>query len=254
MMRKEHTGTPEKHRKALISLSLLEYEEELSKRIGDLKDSEVFSRILKLVDSGMLYSLHIDVMRPPLIPDRSAFPTEVIRDLYVHLHDKIMLVIHLMVKEPDYLIKEIDSFIELDARPNISLIIHREAYASEEDVIKRLKFIKELGYKAGIGLNLPTPLTSLTDGMIKNADMVLIMSVPMGKGGQRYDDRSSRRIRGVSERFPDKLIEVDGGINDETIRSVVEAGAKSLVIGSYVTKNTNPIEALVRLHKILSEE
>ena len=242
-----------KRREALISLSILEYERELSKRIGDLESSEAFSKIVQLVDSGMLYSLHIDVMRPPLIPDRSSFQLELIRDLYFLLHNKTVLEIHLMMNEPELLIQEINRFIKPRHRANIALIIQREAYVSEEGVIERLEIIRDLGYRTGIGLNLPTAFDSLTDDIIGNADIVLIMSVPMGKGGQRFDVEASMRIKSGSERFPDKLIKVDGGINDETARSVVEAGAGILVVGSYITRNKEPISVLMRLKGVLSQ-
>lgn len=244
----------EEHKEAWISLSILEYEEALSRRIGDLESSEVLPTILELVDSGMLFSLHVDVMRPPLIPHGSSFQLELIRDLYFPLHNRIFLEIHLMMKEPELLIEEITEFVEPRCRGNVALIVQREAYVSEEEVIKGLRIIKNLGYKAGIGLNLPTPFKSLTDGMIENADIVLIMSVPMGKGGQRYNAQASRRIKSVSERFPDKLIKVDGGINDKTARSVVEAGASILVVGSYITRNKDPIGVLMRLTTTLSQE
>jgi len=240
-----------KRREALISLSILEYERELSKRIGDLESSEAFSKIAQLVDSGMLYSLHIDVMRPPLIPHRSSFQLELIRDLYFLLHSKTVLEIHLMMNEPDLLIREINKFVQPNHRAKVALIIQREAYSSEEEVTERLGIIKDLGYKAGIGLNLPTAFESLTNSIIDNSDIVLIMSVPMGKGGQKYNAQASTRIRSVSERFPDKLIKVDGGVNDRTARSVVDAGASILVVGSYITMNKEPTSVLSRLKGIL---
>jgi len=240
-----------KRREALISLSILGYEGELSRRIGDLESSEAFSKIAQLVDSGMLYSLHIDVMRPPLIPHRSSFQLELIRDLYFLLHNKTVLEIHLMMNEPELLIVEINKFVQPNHRVKVALIIQREAYSSEEEVIERLEIIKDLGYRAGIGLNLPTAFESLTNSMISNADIVLIMSVPMGKGGQKYNAQASMRIKSVSERFPDKLIKVDGGVNDRTARLVVEAGASILVIGSYVTMDKKPTGALMSLKRVL---
>jgi ribulose-phosphate 3-epimerase len=242
-----------KRRESLISLSILEYERELSERIGDLEGSEAFSQIVQLVDSGMLYSLHIDVMRPPLIPHRSSFQLELIRDLYFLLHNRTVIEIHLMMNEPELLIREINKFIKPNHRAEVALIIQLEAYSSEEEVTKRLEIIKDLGYKAGIGLNLPTAFDSLADDIISNADIVLIMSVPMGKGGQRFDVEASTRIKSVSERFPDKLIKVDGGINDETARSVIDAGARILVVGSYITRNKEPISVLMRLKGVLSQ-
>jgi len=240
-----------KRREALISLSILEYERELSKRIGDLESSEAFSKIAQLVDSGMLYSLHIDVMRSPLIPHRSSFQLELIRNLYFLLHNKTVLEIHLMMNEPELLIGEINKFVEPNHRAKVALIIQREAYASEEEVIERLEIIKDLGYRVGIGLDLPTAFESLTNSTISNADIVLIMSVPMGKGGQKYNAQASMRIKSVSKQFPDKLIKVDGGVNDRTARLVVEAGASILVIGSYVTMDKKPTSALMSLKRVL---
>ncbi len=239
------------NRETQISLSLLEYESDLLKHLDQFKCSKVFSQILELVVSGKLYSLHIDVMRPPLISNRSAFPIELIRRIYENLHERITLEIHLMVKEPELLIEDINKFVEPDGRTEVSMIIQREAYGSEEEVIKTLRAIKTLGYRAGIGLNLPTPFKSLTEEIIKNADLVLIMSVPMGKGGQKYDDQATERIKVIASRFPDKPIKVDGGINDKTVQSVKKAGAKILVIGSFVSMSKKPLAVLENLERML---
>ena len=236
---------------ALISLSILEYERELSQQIGNLANSEAFSKIVELVDSGFLYSVHIDVMRPPLVPHRSSFPIELIRDVCSHLRSKILIEVHLMVNEPELLIEKINGFVDPEHRTKVALIIQREAYISEEEVINRLRIIKSLGYKAGIGLNFPTPFENLTDEMIENSDLILVMSVPMGKGGQKYEDRATERIRSISRRFPEKLSKVDGGINDKTIKTVIEAGARILVMGSFITRNRRPLDALKRIRRMI---
>jgi len=243
--------TQNKHREFYFSLSLLEYESHLLKQLSYHKHSGVFSKILELVDSGKLYSLHVDVMRPPLIRNRSAFPIELIRGVYEDLYEKIILDIHLMVKEPESLVQEINEFIQPGEMTKTTMIIQQEAYSSEGKIITTLETLKSLGYKAGIGLNLPTPFDSLTDETVRNADEVLVMSVPMGKGGQQYDDEATERIRKLSRKFPDKLIRVDGGINDKTILSAKRAGAKIFVIGSYVTMSRRPLVRLEKLERIL---
>jgi len=186
-----------------------------------------------------------------LIPDRSTFPIDLIKYIYENFHEKIILEIHLMVKEPNLLVQEINEFIEPRNRKRISMIIQREAYITEEEITNTLRTIKELGYKAGISLNLPTPFNRLTDEMMRDADLVLIMSVPMGKGGQEYDEQATERIKDISNRFPSKPIKVDGGINDMTAQTVKKAGAEIFVVGSYLTKNGDPFGALERIERIL---
>ncbi|UCH02741.1 MAG: hypothetical protein JSV20_02855, partial [Candidatus Bathyarchaeota archaeon] len=95
-------------------------------------------------------------MRPPLIPIRITFPIELIEDLYLHLQNKIRIEIHLMVKNPERIIHKINEFATTTNRENIVLIIQLEAYSLENEVIKCLRYINSLGFKAGIGLKYPT--------------------------------------------------------------------------------------------------
>jgi len=234
-----------------ISLSLLEYERQLREEPAELRQSEIFSKIGEIVNSGEIYSLHIDVMRPPLIPNRSAFPIQLVREICESFHGRILLEIHLMVTRPDHLVRQIDEFIKPERRTRTSVIIQREAYDSEKDAIETLRKIKGSGYQVGIGLNLPTPFESLSDEIVQNADLVLIMSVPMGRGGQKYDAVAHERIKEISKRFPDKPIKVDGGINEETIQPVVEAGAKIIVVGSFISMSKRPVVALRKLRRAL---
>lgn len=253
LRRKGHMEPLKQHKETHISLSLLEYESHLLKHLNHLADSKVFSKTIELVNSGKLYSLHIDVMRPPLIPGRSAFPIELIRHIYENLHERIILDIHLMVKEPDFLIQEISEFIQPEKRTEISMTVQREGYSCKEGVMTALRIIRNLGYRAGIGLDLPTRVKTLTDEMIEKSDLVLLMSVPMGKGGQKYDEEATERIKELSSRFPEKPIGIDGGINDKTTVSAKKAGATIFVIGSFVTMSRKPLEALEKLKMILED-
>ena len=239
--------------KAFISLSILGYEKELSKKTGKLENSKEFSKILRLINSGLLYSMHIDIMRPALIDDRSSFSIELIKDLCIHLQKKIRIEFHLMVYNPIFFIREINELVDKKEMKDVFFIIQREAFKSEKEVIKRLKEIKCLGYKAGIGLNFPTPLKELTNTIIQRSDLVLIMSVPMGEGGQKFKKTSIRRIKSISKRHPEIPIKVDGGINNITIKTVINAGAKIVVIGSFITKSMKPVKTLEMIRQVISE-
>jgi len=237
----------------MISLSILEYEPELSSRLDNISESRALSEIMGLIHSRKLYGIHIDVMRPPMIPDKTRFSIELIRQLYLRLHDETVLEIHLMVPDPRPLIREINRFVKKEERAKTPIIIQRESYNSEEEVIRNLKELKRAGYIAGVCLNLPTPSRLLTNRIVESADMILLMSVPMGLGGQRYSRKATSRIADLARRFPGKLIEVDGGIDPETVTVVKEAGAEAVVVGSSITRNKKTEEALEELLRALGE-
>jgi ribulose-phosphate 3-epimerase len=237
----------------LISLSILEYEQDLSKSLENLEKSEAFLNIIKLAQTGRVHDVHIDVMRPPIVP-RNKFSIDLIRKLYEELHDKIALTIHLMVGNPLEIIGEINSFIHKKERSETTIIVQVESFSSEHDALKVIKTLKKLGYMVGICLNLPTAEERLTYKIVESADMVLLMTVPMGAGKQKYCEEATERIKRFSQRFPNKLIEVDGGIDPETIVKVWEAGARAAVIGSYITASENPMESLIKLEKALKKD
>jgi ribulose-phosphate 3-epimerase len=235
----------------MISLSILEYEDELSRDVNNIEESRAFINIISLANTGKIYSVHIDVMRPPMIPDKSKFPLSLIRKLYEKLIGRIRLDIHLMVDKPINLLEEINKFIARGDRANITVIVQVESFNSEEEAINSIETVRKNGYIAGISLNLPTPEEKLTEKIVNVADVILLMSVPMGSGGQSFHKESIGRIRRFSELFPDKIIEVDGGINSETIIKVRDAGARIAVVGSYITSSSNPLETLLKIDNAL---
>ncbi|MBS7634261.1 hypothetical protein KEJ34_02010 [Candidatus Bathyarchaeota archaeon] len=239
--------------KMFISLSILEYEQDLSRSLKNLEKSEAFLNIIKLAQSGRINDIHIDVMRPPLV-SRNKFSIDLIRKLYEELHDKIALTIHLMVGNPLEVMKEINSFIHKKDRFKTAIIVQVESFSSEHDAIEALKTLKKLGYRVGICLNLPTAEERLTDKIVKTADIVLLMTVPMGAGKQKYCEEATERIKRFSQRFPNKLIKVDGGIDPETIIRVWEAGARAAVVGSYITASEDPTESLIKLEDSLKRK
>ncbi len=226
-----------------ISLSILEYEPDLATHSDDLSRSESLPKIVRIVETGKIHRVHVDVMRPPLIPNTTKFSTQLMKQLYVKLSDKVLMGFHLMVNEPFPIVEEINGFVPEKDRAKTIIIIQRESFTSERETIEALGLLKKYGYEAGICLDLPTPTRALTKKIVEAADTLLIMSVPMGQGGQKYGDEATRRIADFSRRFPLKLIEVDGGIDPRTIITAAKAGAGEAVVGSFITRN-NLVEAI----------
>ncbi|MBU0530591.1 MAG: hypothetical protein KKC05_02860 [Nanoarchaeota archaeon] len=102
-----------------------------------------------------------------------------------------------------------------------------------------LKRIKEAGFNAGLALEPGTSLKGITDDMKRYMDMLLLMSVRSGEGGQSYDHNVTYKIEQARKADKDLMIQVDGGINSETLQEVLQAGANNLVIGSYITRTDN---------------
>ena len=137
---------------------------------------------------------------------------------------------HLMIANVE---KQLKKYINSPA--NI-ITVHFESFANTEKLIKVLKKIKDAGKMVGLAIDLPTKI-EVIDALIKYVDMVLIMSVKAGKGGQEFDKTALKKIKYVRNLNPQILIEVDGGINDQTAPLCVRAGADILVAGSYVYNN-----------------
>ena len=238
----------------MIALSILEYEPDLSARVDNIVESEALSKILSLVDTGRIHRVHIDVMRPPMIPDKTKFSVVLICRLYSALQGRIPIAAHLMVQEPLPIIEGMNKFIAKENRAGMTVIMQKESFRSEEETIKALDSLKEQGYRAGISLNLPTPSKILTRKIVEKADTVLLMSVPMGKGGQEYSEAATKRIAHFSKEHPDKTLEVDGGIDPQTIIKAMRAGAAMVVVGSFITRNEDPEQAVLELERSLKDE
>ena len=234
------------NKKILIAPSLL------SADFSILKDE-----IKKVEDSGA-DMIHLDVMDGHFVPNITIGPliVEAARRC-----TSMILDTHLMIEEPHKFIKD---FIE--AGSDI-VTIHAEAYPKfgvqslesgvlkkgmsktadkidEKQIIEILRKIKSFGKKAGISLNPDSPLC--IEGILEDADMVLFMSVHPGFGGQNFIETVLPKIRALRKIYS-KDIEVDGGINDKTAGTVIEAGANILVAGSYFFKAKDKKEAVKKL-------
>lgn len=175
--------------------------------------------------------LHLDVMDGVFVPNIS-FGFPVIES--VSKICKKPLDVHLMIVEPQKWIKKVK-----DVGAEI-MNVHWEACLHLERTVNE---IHDAGMKAGVTLNPATPVAFLTD-IIKELDLVLIMSVNPGFGGQSFISNTIKKVKElrkmIDETGSKAMIEVDGGVNEETGKMLAEAGADILVAGSYVFKAQNP--------------
>lgn len=185
--------------------------------------------------------LHIDVMDGVFVPNISfGFPVlEAIRK-----HTNKTLDVHLMISNPDNYLKDFQKF-----GADI-LTVHYEACMHLQRTISA---IKELGMKAGVALNPHTPISVLEE-VICDLDLVLIMSVNPGFGGQKFIASSIEKVEKLAQLIRTKkancIIEVDGGVNLENGSLLAKAGASALVAGSFVFNSPNPKETISILKKL----
>jgi len=176
--------------------------------------------------------IHLDVMDGNFVPNISFGPVLV---QAVRQVTKLPLDVHLMIAQPDHFLAD---FAQAGAN---RLTVHVETCPHLQRTIQQ---IKELGCKAGVTLNPATPLSTLEE-ILPEVDLVLVMSVNPGFGGQKYIPSSSTkiaRLRAMLDAIGSPAeLEVDGGINAATIAEVVKAGASVLVIGSAIFNTQAPI-------------
>ena len=189
--------------------------------------------------------IHLDIMDGHFVPNLTAGPIIVSG---VRPWTKLPLDVHLMIEDPDRLIPDFAK-----AGANI-LTVHPEACRHLHRVIYQ---IKDLGARAGVSLNPGTPASAL-EPVIGDVDLVLVMTVNPGFGGQKYIHSVTSKIakvrRMLDEAGSGAELEVDGGINAETASEAVEAGARVLVAGSAVFNERESVaDAIARLRRSVGQ-
>lgn len=170
---------------------------------------------------------HLDVMDGLFVKNQTVDYTYLEQ---LNMSSVLLFDVHLMVQYPT---KVINKYAKFGA--NI-LTIHYEAFANDKLFIKTLKKIRKLGMMAGIAVDVDTKV-EVIEPFLKYCDLVLVMTVKAGKGGQEFNDNALKKIKKIRKLYPNILIEVDGGINPETGAKCVKAGADILVSGSYIYNN-----------------
>ncbi|MBB1535321.1 ribulose-phosphate 3-epimerase [Leptotrichia sp.] len=184
--------------------------------------SKLREEIQEVESYGTEY-LHLDVMDGNFVPNIS-FGAPIISS--IRKHSNLVFDVHLMVENPDRFIKDM-----VDAGADV-ITIHAEA---TKHLNRTIQLIKSYGKKVGVALNPSTPLDVIKYDL-KDIDMVLIMTVNPGFGGQAFIEGMLQKIRDLRSIDPNIDIQVDGGINNKTSKLVKEAGANILVAGSYLFK------------------
>lgn len=198
-------------------------------------------RDIEMINNSEADWFHIDIMDGVFVPNIS-FGMPVLQA--ISKHAKKTIDVHLMIIDPDRYIKE---FASLGA--NV-LTVHYEAC---NHLHRTLQAIKAEGMKAGVALNPHTSVELLRD-VINDIDLVCLMSVNPGFGGQSFIENTYQKVKALKEIITSKnaetLIEIDGGVTDKNAAQLIDAGADVLVAGSYVFKAQDPAETIKGLREI----
>lgn len=198
-------------------------------------------RDIKLVNQSKADWFHMDIMDGVFVPNIS-FGMPVLKAMAQHV--KKPLDVHLMIVDPD---RYIQTFADLGAAV---LTVHAEACTH---LHRTVQAIKNAGMQAGVALNPHTPISVLED-VLTDIDLVCMMSVNPGFGGQKFIENTYdkvRRLRAMcNAKKTDLLIEIDGGVTSENAAALVQAGANVLVAGSFVFSSENPTQTISDLQQL----
>jgi ribulose-phosphate 3-epimerase len=206
--------------------------------------SNLQSECAEVIEAGCDW-VHLDVMDGHFVPNIS-FGPPVIKALRAKISNAV-LDCHVMATNP------VQWVLPLSEAGASNFTFHIEAIDSQEALESILKLIKQCNMKTGIAIK---PSTSVPEIMIDAirlglVDLALVMTVEPGFGGQRFIDSTMTKVSFFREKFPDLVIQVDGGINYETIQTANRAGANAFVLGTYIFSSTDRKNTISELQKVI---
>jgi len=205
-------------------------------------DFTCLERELRKIESGGADLLHLDIMDGNFVPNIS-FGPKIVKS--IKSITSLPLEVHLMVEKPENHIK---SFI--DAGGDI-IIVH---YETSKHLDRLIQIINEAGVKSGIALNPATPL-SVIEYLINKIDILLLMTVNPGFGGQKFIPEMTAKIEKARKIIDNQKksisLAVDGGINLDNISEVIKAGAEIIVVGQIISKSANPEMIIKKIKNLL---
>lgn len=200
-------------------------------------------RDVEMINESAADWFHIDIMDGVFVPNIS-FGMPVLEA--INKYAGKVIDVHLMIVDPD---RYIQTFADLGAD---ILSVH---YESCHHLHRTLQAIRAAGMRTGVALN-PHTNVSLLEDVIKDIDLVLLMSVNPGFGGQNFIENTYKKIRQLKEIILDNnaltQIEIDGGVTGDNAKKLVEAGADVLVAGSFIFKSSNPTETIKELKGLVN--
>jgi len=198
-------------------------------------------RDCEMINNSHADWFHIDVMDGHFVPNIS-YGMPVIQAIKKHATKP--LDVHLMIEKPE-------RYIEEFAKVGADIItVH---YESTVHLHRTLTQIKDSGCKAGVVLNLTTPVSVLED-ILPQCYMVLLMSINPGFGGQKFEEMTYKKVKKLrqmaNEQGLNTHIEIDGGVTSDNAKKLIDAGADVLVAGSFIFKSVNPVKTIADLKAI----